>query len=115
MRFKHAVDMKDENPNLESSELVMLAYVQEFGGVSLAYRVGNMFTIKFGPKDPEVEEVGEIPDGILAAAWAPNQDHLAVATSKQMLLLTPEFEVPMEQSLDDDDLTFEASDKVRDS
>ena len=115
MTIKHTVDMKDENPNLESSELVMIAFVQEFGGVSLAYKVGNMYTVKFGGSTPVVAEVGEIPDGILAASWAPNQDHLAVATTKLMLLLTPEFDVPMEQALDDDDLTFDQSDKVRDS
>jgi hypothetical protein len=32
-------------------------------------------------EEKKIEEVGEITDGILAAAWAPNQEYLAVATS----------------------------------
>ena len=57
-------------------------------------------------KDQEVEEVGEIADGILAAAWAPNQEYLALATPSLMLLFTPEFDVLYEEPLDDGDLTF---------
>lgn len=43
--------------------------------------------------EQKLEEVGEIPEGILAAAWAPNQEYLAVATPKMMLLFTPDFDV----------------------
>lgn len=50
----------------------------------------------------------------MAAAWAPNQEYLAVATPKMMVLFTPDFDVLYEQPLDDDDLTFAVDDKVRD-
>ena len=104
--------MKDENPNPENSKLVQLDYIQELGGVNFTYMSGAMYLLRTSEKT--VEEVGDIPDGILAAAWSPNQDYLAVASKTQLLLLTPEFEVPMEQALDDDDMTFEAGQKEKD-
>ena len=61
-------------------------------------------------KDSEVEEVGEIDGGVLAAAWAPNQEYLALATPALMLLFTPEFDVLYEEPLDDGDMTFAPED-----
>lgn len=68
--LKEVVDLKDENPNLESSVLVQLDYVQELQGVQFTYRCGNMFLYRVDQR--KLDEVGEITDGILAAAWAPN-------------------------------------------
>lgn len=65
-------------------------------------------------EERRVEEVGEIADGIRAAAWAPNQEYLAVATSAMMLLFTPDFDVLYEQALDDGDMTF-ASGEAKDA
>lgn len=66
-------------------------------------------------EEKKIEEVGEIPDGILAAAWAPNQEYLAVATSQSMLLFTLEFDVLYEQPIDDGDLTFSSTDTLKQS
>jgi hypothetical protein len=66
-------------------------------------------------EEKKIEEVGEIPDGILAAAWAPNQEYLAVATSQSMLLFTLEFDVLYEQPIDDGDLTFASTDTLKQS
>jgi hypothetical protein len=51
--------------------------------------------------------VGEITDGILAAAWSPNQEYLVVATRQNLLILfSPEFEICSESPIDDNDMTF---------
>lgn len=66
--------MVDENPNLSDSCLVQMNYIQEFQGVMFTYACGNMYIYRHQATGQElrIEEVGEIADGILAAAWAPN-------------------------------------------
>ena len=62
------VTMSDENPYLEQSNVVNMEYVQELMGVQITYASVNMYLVT----KSKVEEVGEIPSGILAASWAPN-------------------------------------------
>jgi hypothetical protein len=69
--------MSDENPYLEQSNVVNMEYVQELMGVQITYASGNMYLVT----QSKVEEVGEIPSGILAASWAPNQEYLALAST----------------------------------
>jgi hypothetical protein len=111
--FNHAIVLADENPNLENALMIQIDYVQELQGVQFTYSSGNMYLYKLEEK--KIEEVGEIPDGILAAAWAPNQEYLAVATSQSMLLFTLEFDVLYEQPIDDGDLTFASTDTLKQS
>lgn len=55
----------------------------------------------------EVEEVGTITDGIIAAAWSPNQEHFAVASGAgKLMVFNSEFEPSLEANIDDGDLTF---------
>lgn len=69
------------------------------------YACGNMLQFKI--QDSWIEEVGEITVGILAAAWSPNQELLAIATRKnELILFSPEFEIVSESQIDDNDLTF---------
>ena len=70
---------------------MQLDYIQELQGVQFTYACGNMYLYRVDEK--RIEEVGEIPDGIRAAAWAPNQEYFAIATSAMMLLFTPDFDV----------------------
>lgn len=106
--------MGDENPNLETSSVRQMDYLQEFQAVHITFACGNMYLVNC--EQSSIQEVGEIPDGILAASWAPNQENLAVATPLKMLLFTPEFDVLYESDLDDGDLTFYniASNQVKD-
>ena len=90
-QFKEAVVFADESPNLENSHLVSMDHILELQGVQLTYACGGMYLYRV--EERRVEEVGEIADGIRAAAWAPNQEYLAVATSAMMLLFTPDFDV----------------------
>ena len=92
MTFQHEHAMDDESPELESSELVQMDFIQEVQGVVMSYSNGSMFLFKVDSK--EVEEVGVLPDGILTGSWAPNQEYLAIASkSGKLLLFTPEFDV----------------------
>ena len=55
----------------------------------------------------EIEEVGTIMDGIIAASWSPNQEYFAIASGAgKLMIFTPEFEVSLEAKIDDGDLTF---------
>lgn len=79
----------------------------------MSYSNGDMYLYKTESK--ECEEVGMLPDGILAGSWSPNQEYLAIASKGgKLLLFTPEFDPLYEAEIDDDDLTFEAGTKEED-
>jgi dipeptidyl aminopeptidase/acylaminoacyl peptidase len=70
-----------------------------------SFSCGSIFLYRVEEK--EVEEAGTLPDGILAASWAPNQEFFAVASKGgKLLVFTPDFEVLHEADIDDGDLTF---------
>lgn len=101
--------MGDENPNLADSYLVQMNYIQGYQGVMFTYACGNMYIYRPWRDDQEakIEEVGEITDGIMAAAWSPNQEYLAVTTRQNLLIVfSPEFEICSESPIDDNDMTF---------
>ena len=71
----------------------------------VCFTTGSMFL--FRVETSEIEEVGTITDGIIAASWSPNQEYFAVASGAgKLIIFTPEFEVSLESNIDDGDLTF---------
>ena len=63
--------LADENPTLENSSLIQFDFIQELQGTVLSFENGAMILAKSDGSNP-VEEVGMVPEGILAASWSPN-------------------------------------------
>jgi len=100
----------DEDPTIAESKLVGFDYVQELEGAVLAFSSGSMYLYKLDTQ--EIEEVGQLPDGIFTALWSPNQEYFSVATKGgKLLLFTPEFDVLYEVDIDDDDLSFASAEE----
>lgn len=49
----------------------------------LVIRGGDLISIPLDNSDPEVEVVGSIEDGILSAAWSPDDTLLALVTGTE--------------------------------
>jgi hypothetical protein len=77
------------------------------------FATGAMYLYK--TETNEIEEVGTITDGIIAASWSPNQEHFAVASGNgKLTILSPEFEATLESNIDDGDMTFADKTQVKD-
>lgn len=54
----------------DTSRLVDIQFVQELQAVVVVFASGSMYLYKIDSN--EIEEVGTITDGIIAASWSPN-------------------------------------------
>ena len=69
--------------------------VQEIEHICVVTKQGEILT--------DEEEIGGIPDGILAASWSPSQDYLALLSAEgKLILMNAQFEPVLEIPANDD-------------
>ena len=88
----------------ESPLCVNVQHLQLDDAVCLVFGCGDILLQHLGTNAPPVECVGGVDVGIAAAAWAPDQELLAVVNcAGSLLVLTREFDVLTEAPIETDE------------
>ena len=94
-------------PELSADEIVLLQYFADTQTACLILAGGDIVIVREYPTpgQEKIEIVGSVDVGISAAAWAPDQELLAIVTrSDTLVLMSKDFEPVTETSLSSDDL-----------
>lgn len=94
-------------PELECDEILLLQYFADTATACLILAGGDIVIVRESPSaDQErIEIVGSVDAGIAAAAWAPDEELLAVVTrADTLILMSRDFEPITEAALTPEDL-----------
>jgi elongator complex protein 1 len=94
-------------PDLECDEILLLQYFADIATACLILAGGDIVVVRESPgADQErIEIVGSVDAGIAAAAWAPDEELLAVVTcADTLILMSRDFEPITEAALTPEDL-----------
>ncbi|OAL25592.1 hypothetical protein AYO20_10433 [Fonsecaea nubica] len=94
-------------PHLQCDEILLLQYFPDTGTSCLVLAGGDVVVVREdpGPGQERIEIVGTVDIGICAAAWAPDEELLAIVTCADTLVLMSRTLEPLnEGTLSPDDL-----------
>ncbi|RMZ88339.1 hypothetical protein DV736_g4424, partial [Chaetothyriales sp. CBS 134916] len=95
-------------PDLDADEVLLLQYFADIETACLVLTGGDIVLVREHPTldQEQIEIVGSVDVGISAAAWAPDEQLLAVVTrTDSLVLMGKDFEPITELTLSDKDLT----------
>ncbi|WPG98579.1 elongator complex protein 1 [Acrodontium crateriforme] len=100
-------DAPSPNPELAVDRIISLHCFSDTKNHALVLEGGDIVVVREEPQDGEdtIEIVGTVDAGILAAAWSPDEELLAISTKADTLLfMTRDFEGIANVSVSPDDL-----------
>lgn len=100
-------DAQCQSPNLPIDEIICLQYFSDTATSCVVFAGGDLVLVREDPQHDEeiIEIVGSVDAGITAAAWAPDEELLAIVThADTLILMTRNFEPVTDITLTADDL-----------
>lgn len=94
-------------PDLECDEILLLQYFADMTTACLVLAGGDLVIVRENPAadQEKIEIVGTVDAGIAAAAWAPDEELLAIVTRVDtLILMSRDFEPVTEANLSPEDL-----------
>lgn len=94
-------------PDLACDKVLLLQYFSDTATACLVLAGGDLIVVREDPQagEEKIEIVGSVDAGISAAAWAPDEEVLAIVTrADQLVLMSRYFEPVSEVTLSPDDL-----------
>ncbi|KAI0061864.1 IkappaB kinase complex, IKAP component [Artomyces pyxidatus] len=92
-----------------ASQVVSLRIVSEEQSLVVITRGGDIATMKVDEQESTFDVVGSVEDGLMAAAWSPDDSLLALVTGDgKLIIMTPTFDVLHEAPLHTDDFGEDA-------
>ena len=97
-----AVSLVDEGHMTSEDRVVAMEFVPDLESVCVCLAGGDILLRNVASY--HTENVGTVGGGVVAMAWSPEQDVVAIVTGeRQLLLMTREFDPVVQTSLNPDD------------